>query len=100
MTQSSQKVQTSVEWFMEKLYQQGFLKEVEYVPTILINEAKERYNIELGNAYQQGWKDARKEGLVSAKITLEPLYQQAINAEGIYEYVSIVNEFVLLYNKL
>ena len=58
MTQSSQKVQTSVEWFMEKLYHQGFLKEVEYVPTILINEAKERYNIELGNAYQQGWKDA------------------------------------------
>ena len=54
-------VQTSVEWLEEKL-SISLGDELKSVRGLFV-VAKEMYNIELGNAYEEGWKDASKEAM-------------------------------------
>lgn len=49
--------QTSVEYLVS-IVQKCIAPD--YIPTEIIQQAKEMHNKELGNAYQQGWKDAEK----------------------------------------
>jgi hypothetical protein len=53
--------QTSVEW-LEKRLLVSLGDEVKYLMGFFVI-AKEMHNKELGNAYQQGWKDASKEAM-------------------------------------
>lgn len=56
---NSDNSQTAVEWFVKTItdkYDKSFME----FYGAEIQQAKEMYNIELGNAFEQGWQDANK----------------------------------------